>query len=90
MRLSAGTGGVLDMCRDSWERGFRLIMGQHTNTPSRPATTISLLLALILPTSMIADSLAVADTTTSQPVMANASVMTGNTGGGGSSDPSRS
>ncbi|PXY89651.1 hypothetical protein [Bifidobacterium asteroides] len=65
-------------------------MGQHTNTPSRPAATISLLLALILPASMIAGSLAVADTTTSQPVMADAVAMTENTGGGGSSDPSRS
>ena len=64
-------------------------MGQHTNTPSRPAATISLLLALILPASMIAGSLAVADTTTSQPVMADAAAMTENTGGG-SSDPSRS
>ena len=58
-------------------------MGQHTNTPSRPAATISLLLALILPASMIAGSLAVADTTTSQPVMADAPAMTENTRGGG-------
>ena len=78
------------MCRDSWERGFRLIMVHHTNTPSRPAAAISLLLALILPASMIAGGLATADPTASQPVMADAPAMTGNTGGGGSSDPSRS
>ena len=78
MRLSAGTESVLDMCRDSWGKGVPLIMRQHTNTPSRPVAAISLLLALILPASLITGGLAAADTTTSQPVIATGPTMTGN------------
>ena len=53
-------------------------MRRNTNTPSRPVAAISLLLALILPTSLITGGLAAADTTTSQPVIATAPTMTGN------------
>ena len=53
-------------------------MRQHTNTPSRPVAAISLLLALILPASLITGGLAAADTTTSQPVIATGPTMTGN------------
>ena len=53
-------------------------MCRNTNTPSRPVAAISLLLALILPASLITGGLAAADTTTSQPVIATAPTMTGN------------
>ena len=53
-------------------------MRRNTNTPSRPVAAISLLLALILPASLITGGLAAADTTTSQPVIATGPTMTGN------------
>ncbi|MBI0071906.1 hypothetical protein H3U93_04845 [Bifidobacterium sp. W8115] len=67
-------------------------MRQHTNTHSRPVMAVSLLLAVILPASLIAGGLAAADTATSEPAVtgANAPATAGGTGGGGSSDPSRS
>ena len=73
-------------------KGIMLNMRQHTNTHSRPVITASLLIAVILPTSLIAGGLAAADTATSEPVVAGASApaTTGGTGGVGSSDPSRS
>ena len=66
------------------------IMRQHPYTHSRPAMAVSLLLAVILPASLIAGGLAAADTADSEPGMAAAPAMPGGTGGGGSSDPSRS
>ena len=53
-------------------KGIMLNMRQHTNTHSRPVITASLLIAVILPTSLIAGGLAAADTATSEPVVAGA------------------
>ena len=53
-------------------KGIMLNMRQHTNTHSRPVITASLLLAVILPASLIAGGLAAADTATSEPVVAGA------------------
>ena len=53
---------------------------------------VSILLAIILPASLIAGSFATADTAASEPSAADTAVPAalGGTGGGGSSDPSRS
>ena len=59
------------------------IMRQHPYTHSRPAMAVSLLLAVILPASLIAGGLAAADTADSEPGMAAAPAMPGGTGGGG-------
>ena len=53
---------------------------------------VNILLAIILPASLIAGSFATADTAESEPSAADtaAPAALGGTGGGGSSDPSRS
>ena len=63
------------------------IMRQHPYTHSRPAMAVSLLLAVILPASLIAGGLAAADTADSEPGMAAAPAMPGGTGGGGRQTP---
>ncbi|WP_229132373.1 hypothetical protein [Bifidobacterium mizhiense] len=67
-------------------------MRQHTNMPSRPIRAVSLLLAVILPASLAICGFAAADTATNGSSVADASAPATleGTGGGGSSDPSRS
>ena len=64
-------------------KGIMLNMRQHTNTHSRPVITASLLLAVILPTSLIAGGLAAADESDSEPSGGNVSATTALTGTGG-------
>ena len=64
------------------------IMRQHTNTHSRRAILVSMLLAIILPASLIAGGLATADTADSQPATgANAPAIPESTGQEGRHTP---
>ncbi|WP_445342387.1 RCC1 domain-containing protein [Bifidobacterium sp. ESL0827] len=63
-------------------------MRQHTNTHSRRAILVSMLLAIILPASLIAGGLATADTADSQPATgANAPAIPESTGQEGRHTP---
>ena len=67
-------------------------MRQHSYTIGRPAMAVSILLAIILPAGLIAGSFASADTAANEPSAADTAAPAAleGTGGGGSSDPSRS
>ena len=78
--------------RQSLGKGILLNMRQRQHTSIRLAAAISLLLSVILPLSLLAGTSADASPTASEPAVAGASApaTAGDTGGGGSSDPSRS
>ncbi|WP_181414871.1 hypothetical protein [Bifidobacterium asteroides] len=67
-------------------------MRQHQHMSIRPAAAVSFLLSVILPIGLLACTSADASTTASESDVAGANAPTTSegTGGGGSSDPSRS
>ncbi|PXY83106.1 hypothetical protein DKK73_02275 [Bifidobacterium asteroides] len=69
-----------------------LNMRQHQHMSIRPAAAVSFLLSVILPLGLLACTSADASTMASEPAVvgANAPAIAEGTGGGGSSDPSRS
>ena len=73
-------------------KGIMLNRCQHQHISIRPAAAVSLLLSFVLPLVLLAGTSADASTTASEPAVAGASApaIAGGTGGGGSSDPSRS
>ena len=71
-------------------KGIILMPRQHSNIATRPALLVSLMLAIILPASLLVCTYATADNAATESSVADAVAPTtqGNSGGGGSSDPS--
>ena len=91
-KASRDSSTVRDRWCQSLGKGILLNMRQHQRMSIRPAAAVGLLLSVILPLGLLAGTNADASTSASEPAVAGVSApaTAGGTGGGGSSDPSRS